>query len=84
MENTGLYQKYDVRRRDGQPDKADAAYFTLDVVNDPHALPALRCYRMSCEGTLPELAQALFALEAELMSGQRDGPMVQALRVPRS
>ncbi len=79
-ENRGLYKKYDVKRADGQPDRPDAAYFVLDVVNDPHAQAALRAYRISCEGTCPALADAIHLLDAELASGKRNGPMVQQLR----
>ena len=81
-ENAGLYQKYDVKRRNGQ-DMPNAAYFTIDVVNDPNALAALAGYRIACESTAPVLHQALLELEKELRSGIKDGPMVQALRTPR-
>lgn len=80
-ENRGLYKKYTVMRPDGKA-KSDAAYFVLDVVNDPHAIAAIRGYRISCEGTLPDLADELFALETELSSGKRNGKMVKKLRKP--
>lgn len=83
-ENVGLYQKFDVKRRDGRDapggDREHAAYFTIDVVNDPNAVAAITGYRLSCEGMCPQLASDLFALEQELRSGRRDGPMVQKLR----
>ena len=78
-ENRGLYKKYDVKRLSGE-EKPDAAYFVLDVVNDPHAQAALRAYRISCEGTLPALADGLYLLDAELASGKRDGLVVRQLR----
>jgi hypothetical protein len=53
------------------------------VANDPHAQAALRCYHISCEGTLPLLAQALAQLDQELHQGNHNGPMIQALRTPR-
>lgn len=86
-ENEGLYQKFDVKRRDGrdQPggDRENAVYFTLDVLNDPFALSAIAGYRIMCEGTCPRLANELFALEQELRSGRRDGPMLEKLRIPK-
>jgi hypothetical protein len=82
-ENTSLYQKYAVRRADGQPDRPGAAYFVLDVVNDPNAIAALTGYRISCADDFPDLALALRELEQELQTGRRDGPMVQALRLSR-
>ena len=86
-ENAGLYQKFDVKRRDGRDaaggDRQNAAYFVLDVVNDPFAVAALTNYRIMCEGTCPELANELFALETELRSGRRDGPMLARLRAPK-
>lgn len=85
-ENVGLYQKFDVSRKDGRDaasgDRADAVYFTLDLVHDPFALAAITNYRLMCEGTCPELASELFALEQELRSGRRDGPMLAKLRTP--
>lgn len=82
-ENVGLYQKYDVKRQDGQPDKPNAAYFVLDVVNDPFAQDALRCYRIACEGTLPVLARELIQLNDDLSRGIHDSPMVEKLRTPK-
>jgi hypothetical protein len=83
-ENAGLYQKFDVRRRDGRDqaggDREAAAYFVLDVAHDPHALAALTAYRMSCEWHLPALANDLRALEDELRAGRRDGPALARLR----
>lgn len=86
-EDTGLYQKFDVQRRDGRDkpggDRTNGVYFVLDVANDPFALEALVNYRIMCESTCPQLASELFALELELRSGQRDGPMLGKLKVPK-
>lgn len=79
-ENRGLYQKFDVTRRDGKP--APRAWFVLDVANDPHAQAAIRCYRISCGGTLPDLAADLIELENEIAAGNHSGPMMQKLMTP--
>ena len=79
-ENRGLYQKFDIVRRDGKP--APAAYFVLDVANDPHAQAALKCYRISCAGTLPDLAADLIELENEIAAGNHSGAMMLKLRTP--
>lgn len=87
MENAGLYQKFEVRRRDGRDgpggDREGAAYFTLDVVNDPHAVPALRAYAASCAADLPDLSRELSELADELAAGTVNGPAVAKLRIPR-
>jgi hypothetical protein len=45
--NLGLIAKYDVKRTDGRV-KEDAAYFVLDLNNDPGALPAIHAYITWC------------------------------------
>lgn len=86
-ENAGLYQKFNVSRRDGrdQPggDRQDAVYFVLDISHDPFALDALRAYRMVCEGRCPELAKELWALEQELRSGVKPGSLLKKLAIPK-
>ena len=79
-ENVGLFQKFAVARKDGRPDRPGAAYFVLDVVNDPHAKYALLAYRLACRGELPVLADGLDALLRELDAVVKDGPAVRALR----
>ena len=56
----GVYRKYDVHRRGGTPGKHDdCTYYVLDLVHDPHSVPALRAYADSCEGEYPDLAADL-------------------------
>lgn len=43
----GLIAKYKVERTDGRV-KEDAAYFVLDLNNDPGALPAIMAYIKWC------------------------------------
>lgn len=66
MNEKGLYGKFWVRRRDGRDepggDKEAAAYFVLDFVHDPHALPALLAYADSVEADEPALAADLRAI----------------------
>jgi hypothetical protein len=86
-ENAGLYQKFDVTRRDGRDrpggDREGAAYFVLDVIHDPLAVPALRAYAQAADRRgMVELAKALQWLLVELETG-RPGEMVQALREPK-
>lgn len=80
-ENAGLYQKFNVSRRDGRDlpggDRSNAAYFVLDVANDPYALPALKAYADSCRATLPLLADQLDLVIAGHL------PAIQQLRIPR-
>lgn len=86
-ENAGLYQKFWVRRVDGRDlpggDRQGAAYFVLDVVNDPFARQALMACWSACRWDLPELAAGLDALLRELEAGVKDGPAVKALREPK-
>lgn len=60
----GLYAKYlPITRADGQSapgEKHDGCeYFVLDITHDPHALPALHAYALSCESDYPALAADL-------------------------
>ncbi len=59
-ENRGLYQKFNVSRKDGRDapggDREGAEYFTLDLTHDPFAKVALRAYADACQDALPELA----------------------------
>jgi hypothetical protein len=81
-ENAGLYAKYKVERLDGQP--IVGPVFVLDLGSDPvNAAAALRGYAASGLDEQPDLATALWALLAEMESGQTDGPMHQALRTPK-
>lgn len=63
--SVGLYGKFRVERSDGRDrpggDKADAEYFVLDYVNDPHARIAVRAYIDSLKGSgdEPQLAADL-------------------------
>lgn len=65
MSGDWLRTKFHVERLDGrdQPggDKADARYFVLDYVHDPHARTALAAYADACEAGLPGLAADLRA-----------------------
>ena len=45
--NAGLHDKYRVERTDGRV-KEDAAYFVLDLNNDPGAIPAIKSYIQWC------------------------------------
>lgn len=52
----GMYRKYTVQRMDGKVEHLSCRHFVLDVDHDPHALPALRAYAVSCRATHPKLA----------------------------
>lgn len=58
-----LYRKFTVRRTDGRSEHGEkhenCSYFVLDLVHDPHALPAILSYANSCQESHPELAKAL-------------------------
>lgn len=62
-EDQGFYAKFHVARVDGRDapggDRENAVYFTLDLVHDPFAAPALRAYVEASEATLPHLAADL-------------------------
>jgi len=59
----GLYEKYRIERTDGTSAPGQkhhgCEYFVLDLEHDPHALPALRAYAMSCARHFPTLAADL-------------------------
>ena len=59
----GLYDKYTVTRTDGSSGPGGkhehCQYFVLDVTHDPHALPALRAYAVSCHKDYPALSTDL-------------------------
>lgn len=62
-EKRGLYGKYKVKRTDGGSGVGkkheNCAYFVLDLVHDPHAIPAILAYAKSCEADYPDLASDL-------------------------
>lgn len=75
--SAGLYAKYTVQRNDGR-DRPGGPHdgcdlFVLDLTHDPHALPAIRAYIVSCQPEFPVLAQDLEALLPRLEV--QDGPM---------
>lgn len=59
----GLYNKFDVRRTDGNSEKGGkhhgCEYFVLDLSHDVHACAALSAYADSCEREYPLLAADL-------------------------
>lgn len=58
-----IYPKFVVTRVEGGQGPGEkhetCRYFVLDLDHDPHAMPAIRAYAASCEGTLPGLASDL-------------------------
>ena len=66
QKNRGLYDKFTIERNDGRDEPGEkhegCRYFTLDVDHDPHAIPALRAYAVSCEAEYPLLARDLRGL----------------------
>jgi len=65
----GLYPKFRVERRDGKSAEGEkheyCDYFVLDLKHDPHAVPALRAYAMSCREEYPQLSADLLKLAVE-------------------
>lgn len=68
----GIYQKFIVRRSDGEHRRGRkhqrCEYFVLDLAHDPFAAPALRAYADACakDGYIPlaeELREKAFQLE---------------------
>lgn len=59
----GIYEKFIVRRTDGQSRKCGkhygCRYFVLDMTHDPLAVPAIRAYADACAKDNPALAGAL-------------------------
>lgn len=62
MSATGLYDKYDIKKKDGTPVDDDAVYFVLRLDTDPHARRAAEIYAAHCREDNPELAQDLLDL----------------------
>lgn len=57
----GIYDKYDVRRRDRKhPPKTP--YFVLSPTTDPYALEALAVYAKACSVSHPKLAEDIHGL----------------------
>lgn len=60
----GLFEKYKVRRTDGEDGPGGrhegCEYFVLDLSHDPFALPAILAYAAACEEEYPALAFDLF------------------------
>jgi hypothetical protein len=61
--NIGLYEKFEVKRRDGtsEPGKKHhgCEYFVLDLTHDKYAADALEAYANACRAEYPELAKDL-------------------------
>ena len=79
----GLYRKYKIERTDGRsgPGKKheNCTYFVLDLVHDPHAIPALLAYAKSCEADYPALASDLLLVYSCSECGEKrhcEGQMV--------
>lgn len=72
----GLYEKFYVKRADGRgaPGQKhnECEYFVLDLTHDPHALPAVRAYAVSCAEDYPTLALEVLqrALECARQRGE--------------
>lgn len=75
----GLYDKFRVERTDGanQPGRKHhgCQYFPLDLTHDPHAVPAILAYALSCETENPILAGELRqkAIRPALVARDPDG-----------
>lgn len=84
----GLYRKFKIKRNDGRSEPGEkhygCEYFVLDLNHDPHALPAIRAYRDSCENEYPVLAHDLTDLSAAMATNfmKRDAPHGTTLGVP--
>ncbi|WP_285905733.1 hypothetical protein [Pseudodesulfovibrio pelocollis] len=56
----GLYNKFNVTRKDGSSGVGGkhelCKYFVLDLTHDSHAIPAIRAYADSCRAEYPALA----------------------------
>ena len=61
----GMYDKFEVTRKDGEGAPGGrhdgCQYFVLDLTHDPHAVVAALAYADSCEGGYPLLAADLRA-----------------------
>jgi len=66
MKQDGLYQKYNVSRKnphsDPSKDSADCRFFVLDFAHDPFAIPALEAYAEACKAKFPTLSDHLLAI----------------------
>lgn len=62
----GLYGEYSVTRLDGSSESGGkhekCNYFVLDITHDPHAIPALLEYAVSCRDSHPQLSQDLISI----------------------
>ena len=59
----GLYKKYWVERINDKDGKhKNCPFFVLDLDHDPHAVPALRAYAMSCRKEYPLLFKDLLGI----------------------
>ncbi len=59
MSEEQLFNKYEVKKRDGTPVDPEAVYFVLRLDTDPFARLAAWTYVGGCENTYPELARDL-------------------------
>jgi hypothetical protein len=80
----GLYDKYQVIRRDGSSNPGrkheNCFYFVLDMDHDPYAIPALKTYIHHCKDNYPDLAKDL---EIMLMKRETVKYPVQ-IEIPKS
>ena len=65
-EKRGLYGKYEIKKKNGEPVDPNAVYFTLRIDTDPHARVAIRAYMASCQDENPDLARDLNAMLEKL------------------
>jgi hypothetical protein len=75
----GLYNKFEVKRTDGQSEPGqkheNCRYFVLDLDCDPYAIPAIQAYAEACDDEYPNLA-----LDLQLNFG-RQPPAAQDVSV---
>jgi hypothetical protein len=75
----GLYNKFEVKRTDGQSEPGqkheNCRYFVLDLDCDPYAIPAIQAYAEACDDEYPNLA-----LDLQLNFG-RQPPATQAASI---
>lgn len=79
----GLYEKFEVTRKDGQSQPGekhnDCEYFVLDLTHDEFAGPALVAYAQACAEKYPKLSTdllsrgRLMALEVQRADRERRG-----------
>lgn len=66
----GIYDKYEVRRRDGRDgpgrDREDQVIFVLDIRHDPYARQAAALYAAAASQEYPELSADLRKLLREV------------------